>query len=349
MKAPALAVAGVLGVLVLGGGAVAAVSASGDPAGCTVTAEETICTVPHTEVTQTIVSPGPTVTRTATATVTTTATVTATRTVTATPTPTPTATPTTKKTIGMSAPAADWDQRIAEVGANGIRARRIFADLAKGAQDKKTAIDRAIADRQIPVISYKVGGNLSGALAGQYDAVAQQAAAFLASYDTEIAVAIWHEPMGDMTGPEFLRLQKRLLPIFNRGKIKVGPILNSFQLYTAAGRAEFATYTDAAVLELYDFYGFDTYRDDDPGDAIAPIVEFLASRGHGNMPLLVGEYNTPLASAITAAGETFLSTPTLWLAMIWNATGTGNAQAVPLSGDRLAAFRATKSDARVAQ
>jgi hypothetical protein len=33
----------------------------------------------------------------------------------------------------------------------------------------------------LPVISYKVGGDVAGAVAGRYNAVAQQAAAILAS------------------------------------------------------------------------------------------------------------------------------------------------------------------------
>ena len=45
-------------------------------------------------------------------------------------------------------------------------------------------------------------------------------------------------------------------------------------------------------------------------------------------------------------GEQILSSPTVDVAMVWNSTGTGNAGAVPLSGDRLVAFKATKADPR---
>lgn len=58
----------------------------------------------------------------------------------------------------------------------------------------------------------------------------------------------------------------------------------------------------------------------------------------------VGEYNGYSAATIRAAGEGFLSTPQVWFACMWNST-TGKGHT--LTGDRLAAFKATLADPRV--
>ena len=50
----------------------------------------------------------------------------------------------------MSAPADLWNVRASEVGA-GVAARRIFADLARGATSQIRTIERAHADGMLPV------------------------------------------------------------------------------------------------------------------------------------------------------------------------------------------------------
>ena len=96
-------------------------------------------------------------------------------------------------------PAVEWDQRVGEVGA-GLAARRIFADLAAGATSQIKLVEAAHAAGMLPVISYKVGGDIAGAVRGKYNAVAEQAAAKLASFGLPTAVTFWHEPNPDMTG-----------------------------------------------------------------------------------------------------------------------------------------------------
>ena len=129
----------------------------------------------------------------------------------------------------MSAPPRDWDQRVSEVGA-GLGARRIFADLASGATSQIKLVQATHAAGMLPVISYKVGGDIAGAVAGKYNAVAEQAAAKLASYGLPTAVTFWHEPHNDMTTAQYVAASKQLLPIFKQGELRVGPLLNGFLL-----------------------------------------------------------------------------------------------------------------------
>ena len=71
----------------------------------------------------------------------------------------------------------------------GLAARRIFADLANGATSQIKLVEEAHAAGMLPVISYKVGGDVAGAVNGEFNAVAEQAAAKLASYGRPTAVS----------------------------------------------------------------------------------------------------------------------------------------------------------------
>lgn len=75
--------------------------------------------------------------------------------------------------IGMSSPVDVWAQRVREVGP-GLAARRIFADLGSGATSQLKLVEQAHAAGMLPVISYKVGGDVAGAASGRYNAVAEQ-------------------------------------------------------------------------------------------------------------------------------------------------------------------------------
>lgn len=268
-----------------------------------------------------------------------------------TPEPTPTPDPVADKIIGMSAPAHLWGQRLSEVGACGVEARRIFGDLTSSGDSKISTIREAIAAGMMPVMSYKVP-NVTTAAQGGYDAWAHRAAALLDDLDVPIAVTIWHEPNGDMTGAQFVAMHQRLMPIFKRGQITVGPILNGFLLDTANGTATFNSFTSPTLMNTWDWFGFDIYANannptKNPGDRIPLLVDYLTSKGKAEMPILIGEYNGHLSSTIAKTGEQILSTPSVWLAMIWNADGSGTAGATVLTGDRLTAFTDTKADDRV--
>jgi hypothetical protein len=249
--------------------------------------------------------------------------------------------------IGMSASPSDWDQRVSEVGP-GLGARRIFADLAAGATSQIKLVEASHKAGMLPVISYKVGGDIAGAVAGSYNAVAEQAAAKLASYGLPTAVTFWHEPHTDMTTAQYVAASKQLLPIFKRGELRVGPLLNGFLLDRQ--QDVFGEYCPDELFDIWDWVGLDTYQlgsienpgKADPGTRITALSAYVQSRGYDH-PLGVGEYNGFTAQAIASAGEALLTTPNVWFGCVWNSVLERD---FVLSGDRLAAFQATLADPR---
>jgi hypothetical protein len=248
----------------------------------------------------------------------------------------------------MSAPGALWTQRIKEVGP-GVAARRIYGDLGAGATSQLKLVEQAHAAGMLPVISYKLGGDVAGAINGKFNAVAKEAAARLASYDLPTAVTIWHEPYGDMSGADYAAASRQLLPFFKRGKLKVGPVLNGFLLDRQ--ESTFASYCPEDLFQLWDWMGIDTYETGTsaspgpikPADRIPALAKFVKSRGHADIPLGVGEYNGYSAASITGVGEALFTTPNVWFGCMWNSTG-GKGEV--LTGDRLAAFQQTLADSR---
>lgn len=255
-------------------------------------------------------------------------------------------------TIGMSAPANLWDQRLADVGEAGITARRIFCQLTSNGRDQADLVTEASHDEMLPCVSYKVP-SVASAINGSYDSWAANAAEFLDSFDHAILVAIWHEPHGDMTPAEFVKMQERLIPIFKGvGKLRVGCLLNGWLLDRKV--SEFKSYLNQKTFDMYDFMGIDTYQPPDadadtiPGDRVDPLIEVNASFGDRDKPIVIGEYNGLDADAIRRSGEKFLATPQVRVAYMWN-SNTGGAHGFPLEGDRLEAFKATKADDRARQ
>jgi hypothetical protein len=251
--------------------------------------------------------------------------------------------------IGMNAPANVWAQRCKEVGP-GLGARRIFADLAQGPNSQIKLVEQAHAARQLPVISYKVGGDAAGAADGRFNAVAEKAAAKLASYGLPTAVTFWHEPHKNLTPAQYVAASKQILPIFKRGRIRVGPFLNGWLLDNQV--STFATYCPDELFELWDWMGIDTYETGTmespgkykPADRIYALSDYVKARGF-DLPIGVGEYNGYSAQSIADAGNALLSTPKVWFGCVWNTTGGVGYQ---LTGDRLEAFKGTLADPRSA-
>jgi hypothetical protein len=250
--------------------------------------------------------------------------------------------------IGMSAPAAVWGQRVREVGP-GLGARRIFADLTRGPDDQVRLVEQAHAAGMLPVVSYKVGADAAGAAAGRLNAVADRAAARLASFGKATAVAVCHEPYGDLTPAQYAAISTQLVPIFKRGQLRVGPILNGYLLDSK--QSTFASYCPNALFGLWNWFGIDTYESGTmaapgsykPADRLPALAAYLRSRGHGALPIGVGEYNGYSATSLTAVGNALFNTPNVWCGCVWNNTGP---KGVVLSGARLAAFRTTLADPR---
>jgi hypothetical protein len=244
--------------------------------------------------------------------------------------------------IGMSSPAPVWSQRIAQVGA-GVTARRIFADLAKGAYDQIDLVEAAHHAGMMPVVSYKVGGDGAGAAAGRFNGVAAKAAAKLASYGLPTTVTYWHEPSPDISAANYVAGSKQLLPLFKQGHVKVGPFLNGWLLDRKL--STLTSYSPDELFRLWDWFGIDTYESGTmaspgaikPADRIPKLVDFVTARGF-NLPLGVGEYNGYSAQTITDAGNAILHHPQVSFGCMWNSTiGKG----YTLTGARLDAFKQT--------
>lgn len=254
------------------------------------------------------------------------------------PVPTPTAT----TRIGMSAPANLWDQRLAEVGPEGVTARRIFAtELSiKGRLDE---IGDALRAGMLPILSFKGTPTPANVANLRHE---------LEALGADVTATWHHEPRGDWSGADFCRHSETFLGV-KSARVQVGPILNGWLLDNKV--AEWESFTTPALLDAWDFLGVDTYQPSAdspkyPGRTIPKMVDWLAAKGHPDKPIVVGEYNGFTAEAIRESGETFLSTPQVVAACCWNSTGKpGSQEHIPLAGDRLAAFRATKADARAAR
>lgn len=252
------------------------------------------------------------------------------------------------KRIGMSAPAYLWEQRIDEVGASGVTARRIFADLTSTGTDQLKLIREAVADGMLPVISYKVPDPAVLA-AGGYDTWLANLRDQLTALDADVTATFWHEPYGDMDPATFRAASLRFFEGVDAPSVSVGPILNGWLLDRQV--STFASFTDAELLEKWEFVAVDSYQSgtpSNPGPAMParaiPLLErWMDSVGHPDKPLGVGEYNGFTAEAVAGAGETILSTPEVWFAAVWNSTAGNH---VPLEGDRIEAFQRTKADLR---
>lgn len=257
--------------------------------------------------------------------------------------------PVTPKVIGMSAPADTWNARVSEVGAAGLKSRRIFATLSSDGRHQSKMIGQTVAAGMIPVISYKVP-SVSTLNQGGYDKWLTATRTYLSSLGAQVTATFWHEPHGDMTPAEFRAGSARFLSRVKAPNVAVGPILNGWLLDRKV--STFASYTDPALLAKWDFIGVDSYQEGTasnpsttllPARAVPKVAAWLDTQGFGDKPIVLGEYNGFTGAAMQQAGEWILSTPELWIANIWNVNHTTFSV---LTGDRLTAYRATKADPR---
>ena len=203
----------------------------------------------------------------------------------------------------------------------------------------------------LPVISYKVGGDVAGALNGAYNAVAEQAAAKLASYGKPTAVTFWHEPNTDLSPADHVAASKQILPFFKRESCGSGRSSTGSCSTTRWTRSEPSPLMRCSACGTT--FGIDTYEGGSaanpgsrkPADRIYALRSYLSSRGY-NHPIGVGEYNGFSAATIAAAGEALLGTPDVWFGILWNAAADVD---WVLDGDRLAAFQQTLADGRAAE
>ncbi len=252
------------------------------------------------------------------------------------------------KVVGMSAPSNLWNQRITEVGACGVEARRVFASLA--------------VRRQGPVHDHQAGrhrGHDAGHLlqgrqrdtliSGGYDAWLTATRNYLDSLNVQVTATFWHEPHGDMEPAQFRAGSQKFLTLMKAPDIAVGPILNGWLLDRQV--STFASYTSPSLLSQWDFVAVDSYQNGTqaapgklmPARAVPLLENWMDAQGFPDKPLGLGEYNGHTAAAIKAAGAAILSTPEVWFGLAWNSNTETYS---PLVGDRLAEYKKTKADAR---
>ena len=265
--------------------------------------------------------------------------------------PAQSATPTSPmpvKVVGMSAPSNLWNQRITEVGACGVEARRVFASLQSDGKAQSTVIKQAVTAGMMPVISYKVA-NVDTLINGGYDAWLTATRTYLDSLNVQVTATFWHEPHGNMEPAQFRAGSQKFLTMMKAPDIAVGPILNGWLLDRQV--STFASYTSPSLLSQWDFVAVDSYQNGTqaapgklmPARAVPLLENWMDAQGFPDKPLGLGEYNGHTAAAIKAAGAAILSTPEVWFGLAWNSNTETYS---PLVGDRLAEYKKTKADAR---
>ena len=151
-----------------------------------------------------------------------------------------------------------------------------------------------------------------------------------------------------MTGAQYTALSRRLLPIFRRDEVRVGPILNGWLLDNRLD--EFEQFCAEELFGIWQYVAIDTYEAGTaaspgaakPADRIPALAAYVRSRGY-DLPLGVGEYNGYSYETLRDVGEALLSTPNVWFGCVWN-----NSAEISdvLTGERLRAFRETARDPR---
>lgn len=274
---------------------------------------------------------------------------------TATPSPTPTQ-PAAKALLGMSAPVAEWAQRVREVG-DGLQARRIFVGSFTGSLNLAAT---ACSDGMTPIVSFKTG-NYSWAQVGSgaADADLRSLAAKLSALACPSFVAVHHEPSNDGAATDFTRMQARALPILGGalgGKVQVGVIGNGWWYNSNAqglSDAELDQWVGPSVRAVSDFIAADTYQPSISAEGVASKINrqgAWAARVNAATPntpvrgIGQGEWNVQSAQAVTDACNAAAAQPLNKFSSIWNNDGTGSANAHILTGAMLQAFRDCLAD-----
>lgn len=240
-------------------------------------------------------------------------------------------TPTTTRQIGMSSPAGQWSTRLAEVGSQGITARRIFAQTLPDAGFRGLVQDAVDAGMN-PVVSYKLPNfstaNLNN---GAYDALITAEANFLNSLGVPVYATIWHEPSPDVSGPNFQAIHRRLGPLLKRPRVKVGPILNTWVLDNVNNHPQFDGYIadDLIADGTWEFFGYDSYQsgqrpsegtpgNNDLSTRMATINSKVAAHGGADLPQVIGEYNAYELDNLQAIQNTILANDRIVIACCFN-------------------------------
>jgi len=248
-----------------------------------------------------------------------------------------------KAKLGMSAPQAEWAQRVREVGP-GLQARRVFVNSLSGSLGVAT---QACQDGMYPVISFAPGSYSWTQVAnGAADSALRSLATKLGALPCDAFAAIAHEPNGDGTPAQWSAMQAHALPLLGADPgVKVGVIGNGWWWSSTSkglSDAQLAAWIPRSVINVSDVIAGDTYQGvaggEEPANKMANMASW-ARRVGGVKALGLGEFNAQSAAGITAITSK-LASDSLWQwGCLWNANGGGGAHSTVLTGDRLAAFK----------
>mgnify|MGYP000851862118 FL=1 len=259
------------------------------------------------------------------------------------------------KNIGMSSPANLWDQRLSEVGANGIKSRRIYADVSASGISNRALIEDAIAAGMTPVVSFKLPSFAPTSWTATNTWVTT-AANQLQAYGVPILIACWHEPYDDMTGPQWLAMQRQVLPILNaKANLSTYCILHGWLLDNRI--QDWNSFMAPDVMAMLTYFGCDSYQsgtntapgDKDLSTRMPTLLSWLNAQGVPNKPVVIGEFSAYTAASLTSIGETILSTPQVKYALEFNSNTGGKGEPLVPGTTRMTAFKNIKADPRAMQ
>ena len=150
-------------------------------------------------------------------------------------------------------------------------------------------------------------------------------------------------------------MQRHVLPILAPpANVDAGVIVNGYWWGRSQGYtdAEIAQWLPADVLRLSEIVGADTYQSgtpSSPGENAAGKIRRLSlwATRVGVTRLGLGEYNGLTAEALKAAGDAVLADRRFVFASVFNSSRNNRAGVNwTLTGDRLAAFKATVAQSR---
>ena len=152
-----------------------------------------------------------------------------------------------------------------------------------------------------------------------------------------------------MTGAQYAAASRQLLPVFKRGELRVGPILNGWLLDRQQDL--FASYCPEDLFGLWDWFGIDTYE---TGSLSSPGKRKPADRHPCRCEVRDRRGPRPAAGRgrvqrVTAGRPSLLPARRCSAPPMSGSVACGTRPArkgVPLTGDRLAAFQATLADPR---
>ena len=261
----------------------------------------------------------------------------------------------TKALLGMSAPAGTWSQRVSEVGP-GLQARRIFVGSFTGSLSLATTACNA---NMRPVLSFKEGSySWADIAAGRADTQLQALHTKLVALPCAVYATIHHEPSSGASNhlagengsaAQYASAMAHAFPILGGTiidpEVQVGPIGNGWWFNTKGGLsdAELKVWVSPSVLAASDFVASDTYQGKATAETVASKIKRMGAWarrvGTSVRGLGLGEFNMQTAQGVTDALAALGSDPLFVFGCLWNANGTGSANARVLTGDKLKAFQ----------